>query len=387
MKNNKIYITGIGSISALGYENKEIWNNLIDNHKTIILKNDWQNKKIKPTFYGKTPEVNFIQEMNWVERLLPNKYSTLGILACKKAIEDANLQLEETDNEVGLIIETCLAATESVEDYLYDLYEKGITHVRPLKFTKTVANTVLGDVSRCFKLNGPSSLLYNENSINYGFDLIKKGVVDIVICGGVDHFTEFRVLSEQENHNLLEYNLQSNLRETINNTQETKRNLLGDGASFVVLESGKSVKNRNINTYAELVNYHSNFDFKNVDTTHKRQPYILQEAYDLFKNSLQKNKNIVFLSAYTTKAQTGENEQFVLNKLRENNKVHLINHKVYTGDMKAASNVMGVFLSSQILKNNIFSKKQNEKTDMDYAFVSNTHEGGSSSHFLLKQSN
>lgn len=386
MKNNKVYITGIGSISALGYDNTQVWENISNNDQTISVKTDWKDEKIKPTLYGKTPEIDFKEEVQWKERMVPNTYSTLGILACKKAIEDADLKLEDQDNEVGVIIESCLAATESVEDYLHDLFLKGVHRVRPLKFTKTVANTVLGDVSRFFRLNGPSSLLYNENSINYGYDLIQKGVADIVICGGVDHYTEFRVLCEQEQNNLIPGDQPSNLQDLIAKTKDTNQNILGDGAAFVVLESEKSVNNRKANTYAELVDYHSNFDYENVDTTSKRQEYILDDAYEHFKKDIKEDSNVAFLSAYTTPVQTQTNEKPVLDKLEENNALQVLNHKAHTGDMKSASTVMGVYISSQILKKNKFPKSE-DASGVDYAFVSTNHEGGTSSHFLLKQSN
>ncbi len=374
MRENKIFITGIGSISSLGYKNEEVYNNLINNQKNISVKSDWENDKIKPMLFGVAKDIAFENEIEWKERIIPNKYSQLGILACKNAIEDANLNLKDQDNEVGVIIETCLAATESVEDYLNDLYQKGVGRVRPLKFTKTVANTVLGDISRHFKLNGQSSLLYNENSISYGFDLIQKGLADIVICGGVDHFTEFRILSEQKN-NLLFDTAQF---QVLINTQHLEKNLLGEGAAFIVLESEESVRERQAKTYAEILDYHSNFDFENVDYSYKRQPNVLLKAYNRFKHLIVSDKHITFMSAYTTKIQTALSEATALKKLKKSNTVKVINHKAYTGDMKAASNIMGLCISCQLLNKDNLSPS-------NYAFISNSHEGGSSSHFLLKQ--
>ena len=387
MKNNKVYITGIGSISALGYDNNEIWNNLIGNKKTISVKSDWENEKIRPTLFGEAKKVEFLEEVNWKEQLIPNQYSKLALLACKNAIEDANLQLsEDSDNEVGLIIETCLGATEAAEDYSRDLYGKGVTGVRPIKFIKTVPNVVLGDVSRHFKLNGPSSLLYSENSINYGYDLIKKGIADVIICGAVDHFTEFRVLSEQENDLLVPSKNQNNLKEYLAKAKDIKKNIIGEGSAFIVLESEKSVNRRKAKTYAELVAYHSNFDHENVNSSYKRSPFILSEAYNLFKENIQEDKKIVFASAYISQSQIFKSEKTILDKLERKNSVYVMRHKVYTGDMRAASNVMGVCLSSQILKKNRFLKNRQSESEIEYAFVSNAHEGGASSHFLLKKS-
>lgn len=384
----KVYITGIGSISALGYGNEQIWDNLVNDTQTVQIKEDWANEKIQSQYFGNTPQVDTREALDWKERRLPNRYSSLGMLACKNAIEDAGLTLhKDQDNEIGLVIETCLAATESVEDYLYDLFQKGVTRVRPMKFTKTVANGVLGDISRFFKLNGPSSLLYNENSINYGYDLIQKGIADIVICGGVDHFTDFRVLCEQEKNYLVPIHKQDNISEAYQKVTDLNKNVIGDGSAFIVLESEKSAQKRKANTYAELVDYHSNFDYENVDTTTKRQAFILEDAYKKFKTTIAPNKKVAFMSAYTTNVQTIANENSVLQKVAEQNEVLLMHHKQKTGDMKSASNVMSMNISSQILKNNLFPQNGKAISEVDYAMISTTHEGGTSSHYLLKSSN
>ena len=45
------------------------------------------NVKIQPQYFGTTPAVDIRESLDWKERLLPNTYSSLGMLACKKAIE------------------------------------------------------------------------------------------------------------------------------------------------------------------------------------------------------------------------------------------------------------------------------------------------------------
>lgn len=387
--NTRIFITGLGSISALGYGADAAWESMLAGKGNIKIKDDWSSPRIKPQFYGEVPNVKFDDEVKWDERFLPQQYSKLGILACKKALDDAHIILKELDNEIGLIIETSLGATASVEDYLYDLYRHGLPKISPLKFTKTVANTVLGDISRTFKLNGPSSLIYNSNSITYGFDLIKKGVADIVICGGVDHYTEYRILSEQEKNNLVCVGDNENSYCAVADETDCKRNILGDGAAFIVLESETSKIKRNVKGYAELVEYHSNFDYNNVDDANQRSVNITDDAFAALKPIIQSGKKVAYLSAYTTNKQMEKSEGHVVEKLRLDNEAYSLCHKAYTGDMKSASCVMGASIASQILSNNLFPVRGalgKYPSGFEYAFVNTAHEGGGSSHLILKQS-
>ena len=388
-KQTKVFITGLGSITALGYGAQEAWENILQGRSCVRVKNDWLNPKIKPQYFGEAVPVAFEEEVKWNERFAPQLYSRLGILACKKALEDAGIELAPADNEIGLIIETSLGATAAVEDYLYDLYQHGLAKISPLKFTKTVANTVLGDISRTFRLNGPSSLIYNSNSISYGVDLIRKGVADIVICGGVDHYTEYRVLSEQENGRLIAVSDETDHRRAIANATENRRNVLGEGAAFIVLESEAAVLSRNARKYAEIVEYHSSFDYDNVEDTTRRSVNIAGDAYERFKPAMSPGKKVAYLSAYTTSGQLQESEQPMLEKLQRENDAYPLCHKAYTGDMKAASGVMGASIASQILYGDLFPAEAAPgayPTGFDYALVSTAHEGGGSSHLMLKQS-
>lgn len=374
MENTKVFITGLGSLSALGYGAEETWENL-KNQKEVSRKDNWDDDKIKPQYFGEAVDVDFEEEIDWMDRFSPKKYSKLGILACKKALEDAGIEAHPT-RDIGLIIETSLGATESVEDYLYDLFLKGVAKVSPIKFTKTVANTVLGDVSRTFGLKGPSSLIFNESSVSYGFDLIKKGVADVVICGGVDHYSSFRILSEQEEGNLFIENIDTH-------RSDSKRSVLGEGAAFIVLESERSVKERQKKPYAEILNENYVFDYNNVDVTTARSPFVIERASEILNSDYQ-DQTIAFLSGFSNDAQHINNEETFLKKVSANNDVHSFIHKKYTGDMKSASAVMGLSIASQILSNNYIPEKKVSKK-IDLAFVNAVHEGGGSSQFLLKQ--
>ena len=388
-KHKRVFITGLGSISALGYGAQEAWESMLQGSSRIRIKNNWLNPKIKPQYFGEAVDVAFEEEVKWNERFTPQLYSRLGILACKKALEDAGIVLEPSDNEIGLIIETSLGATAAVEDYLYDLYQHGLAKISPMKFTKTVANTVLGDISRTFRLNGPSSLIYNSNSISYGIDLIRKGVTDMVICGGVDHYTEYRVLSEQENDRLIAVSDETDHHRAIANATATRRNVLGEGAAFIVLESEAGVLKRNARKYAEIAEYHSNFDYHNVEDTTRRSVNIAGDAFEKFRSVISPGKKVAYLSAYTTTPQLQESERPMLEKLQQENEAYPLCHKAYTGDMKAASGVMGASIASQILYGNQFPVEEapgQYPAGFDYAFVSTAHEGGGSSHLILKQS-
>lgn len=384
MKKERIYITGLGSISAMGYGIDQTWSNLLKGKSGIKIRTDWKNNRIHPHLFGSIPYLSFKEEIEWKESFIPVIYSKLAIYACKKAIEDANLNLKDADNEIGMVITTSFGAAEAVEEYLFDLYQRGISKISPLKFTRTVSNSVLGDVSRYFKLNGPSSLLFNENSIGYGIDLIANGHCDIIICGAVDHFVDSYVLSEQETGELVDEN--KSLIQCLNESTNTTQKILGDGSCFIIIESENSLRKRNGRAYAEIISYNSSFDCSNVENTMNRSNDILINNIKLMNKNIHSNENMIYVSPYMTKVQIERNEpDKVKNTFHTKHCCH-ISHKEFTGDMRSASILFGALLACKSLKEQIITgiSMQSVPAKIDLAFVNSTHEGGANSYLLLR---
>lgn len=384
MKKEKIFITGLGCISAMGYGIDQTWSNLQQGVSGIKVKTDWRNDQIHPHLFGTVPDIIFKEEVNWRETLLPVTYSKLAIYACKKAIEDAGLKLQDSDNEIGMVISTSFGSTESVEDYLFDLYQRGISKLSPIKFTRTVANSVLGDVSRFFKLSGPSSLVFNENSIGYGIDLIENGYTNMVICGAVDHFTDSYVLSEQETGGLVDKG--KSQIQCIQEATDVRQKILGDGSCFIVIESESSLRKRRGTAYSEIKSYKSSFDGENVESTMERSSEILLKNIELASQDINTDFNLMIVSPYLTDIQIAKSEpEVVFSTLRAREYYHTL-HKNFTGDMRSASVLFGTLLASKCLREQklIHFLKQSEDAKLDYAFISSNHEGGSSSYILLK---
>lgn len=387
MSNKKIFISGLGVYSAAGYGIEQTWKNILNGQSGIKRKQNWNNPEIKDHYYGLPQPLSFKEEIKWQEMFLPTRYSLLGMYACKKAIEDAGINLKTEGNDIGMVIDTSMGSASSVEEYLLDLYQRGLSKISPMKFTKTVTNTAIGDISRLFKLNGPSSLLLNECSVCYGIDLIRKGIINLVICGAIDHYTDYYVLSEQETDCLVNRNL--SLENAILKTQSMEQRILGEGACFIVLETEESTKSRGVKPYAEIIDYNTSFDYENImSTTRRKKDNLLKNIKQICKY-ISDDLKLSWFSAYQTDIQKKINEPKELLGTLIKSDIHFSGHKVYTGDMRSASNLFGILLAAKSLKEqmNPIELEGCKKTDIDMSLVNTNQEGGSSSIFLLKNIN
>ena len=125
-----------------------------------------------------------------------------------------------------------------------------------------------------------------------------------------------------------------------------------------------------------------------MEDTTRRSKEVVKSAIDALKPIVTSHGKLVYLSAYTTAEQLENNERHLLEDLNKQHETYSLRHKAYTGDMKSASSIMGASIASQILYSDRFPEPDatgDYPSGFGYALVNTSHEGGGSSHLLLRK--
>lgn len=251
----RIVITGWGNVSPYGLSNEDFENSYCS-EIAYSLKNDWEHVEIESQYFGRIPDFDILKELPSLKPPFPNRYSSLGLLACLNALKDAGLvNRQDLLDNTGLILSTSLGASSAIQSFLSKLYTKGPDRLSPFVFSKATSNSILGDVSRILQIKGPGSLVYGEDSITYGIDLILNNHSDIILCGGVDEITEPSVLLAKKMNRLLKPNKNETIVENVKNDLSTDKFIFSETSSVIVIESIESALARNANIYAEIIDY------------------------------------------------------------------------------------------------------------------------------------
>lgn len=357
----KIVITGCGIVSGLGIGVESFWKNIKKGESSIQVKDEWNTPGLDcetPVFYSKCADFSISDYFSDLKPPFPLYYSQLAMLGCKLAIEDANLDLSSISPEqIGLILDTSCSSNGAAEAFLYKLFQDGPAKVSPFVFTKTTTNCALGDVARAFTLRGPSSILLGENSVCYGYDLIKAGKADIVICGGFDEIREIALLASQYRNYLPLVEKEGKRRSFSDSLKDEQgRIVYGEGSSFVVLESEAHAKKRNAKIYAQMLDYH-------ISGEEVHQDFI----YDLSSNSLNehlldfsKDRNINLQKVSLMVGASGmpwdicQYETPVINQLWENDaKPYYTNVKGLVGEGFSSSPITSLITGALCLQNDV----------------------------------
>lgn len=255
----KIVVTGIGIISAIGDNTEENYQRLKAEKSGI-----GDIEFLQTIHRGKIPvgEIKHsdeeLREMaEGPSDILFTRTELLGIIAAKEAIRDAGLDVEN-DERTGFISASSVGGMSSTElRYLKYLHETGPADYLPLinqhgcgECTDRIVD-IIG--IKGYHTTISTACSSSANSIMHGAELIKNGILDRVVVGGVDALTKFTVNG---------FNTLMILdKEPCRPFDAERRGLnLGEGAGYIVLESEGLARKSGKKIYCALSGYGNSND-------------------------------------------------------------------------------------------------------------------------------
>lgn len=237
-----VYITGSGIISSIGVGKQQTLESLLGGESGIATLRylDTIHKHL-PAGEVKLSDAEMRQMLKLDDAFQANRTSLMGSLALVETLQDAKLTPNEC-TDAWLISGTTVGGMDYTERYYLDMLQND-KFLNLLKThecgttTKAMAEAVgLGMLKMTTLSTACSSA---TNAIIFGCNLIKTGRADIVIAGGTEslskfHFNGFNTLLILDSKQCKPFDAS---RAGLN---------LGEGAAFVVLESERSVKMRDV---------------------------------------------------------------------------------------------------------------------------------------------
>jgi 3-oxoacyl-[acyl-carrier-protein] synthase II len=261
MANQRVVVTGMGVVSALGQDLDTFWGNLIEGNSGISMIENFDVSEY-PTKIA--AEVKNWDPEQYVERKDARKmdrFVQFAVAASLSALKDANLNVADTDaDRVGVIVGSGIGGLTTWEEQHRQLVEKGPKRVSPFFIPMMIANMASGQISILTGAKGPNSTAVTAcatgtNSIGDSFKMIQRGDADVMICGGAEAtispmgvagFCSMRAMS-------------------VRNDDPTKASrpfdvdrdgfVMGEGSGVLILESLEHAQKRGARIYGEVIGY------------------------------------------------------------------------------------------------------------------------------------
>ncbi|MBW2194951.1 MAG: beta-ketoacyl-[acyl-carrier-protein] synthase II, partial [Deltaproteobacteria bacterium] len=191
MERRRVVITGIGVVTPVGSGNGKFWNALMEGKGGVDLISRFDTSEFKtkigaeirdfdPKDFGIAPKSAKRMDL----------FTQYGVAAASLAIEDAQLQLGEYNDNVGTMIGTGIGGLMTLEKEKKKLVEsRNPSRVSPFLIPMMMPNAVNANVSIMHKLTGTSPCIANAcatglYALIYATKDIVLGDFDVVIAGG-----------------------------------------------------------------------------------------------------------------------------------------------------------------------------------------------------------
>jgi 3-oxoacyl-[acyl-carrier-protein] synthase II len=267
-------ITGIGMMTPLAVGRDKSWAELVRGKSGIRPFTLFEPSRLKTQFGGEVPEFDPTVWLDKPTVRRTDRYTQLAIAAADEAVADAGLKIEPAEApRVGVLVGVALGGLASLEHHHSLLLDKGPDRMNPFMVPMMLANTAPGMLAIRYGAQGPNFTLTSAcasgaHAIGESLELIRRGVSDVVVTGGVESvltelcvsgFCAMRALSTRNDDPAGASRPFALGRDGF---------VISEGAGIVVLEELEHARARGARIYAEVAGYGSSADAHHITAPH-----------------------------------------------------------------------------------------------------------------------
>src|SRR3990170_6606676 len=267
----KIVITGLGTVNALGNTVDETWEKLVNGVSGLgpltlfdtseyLVKVACETKGFDPTIYLDAREIR-----------RRDRYELFSAAAVSQALKDSGLEITDINAcRVGTVISAAIGGIGSLEEGIMDVSEGGPRRASPFLIPMLMPNGAAGLVGIDHGAKGPalsvaSACASGQDGIGTAWLMLKAGLIDAAIAGAAEAAITKTAVAAFDR-------MQAMSRRTEGTPSPFDKHrdglVIGEGSAVMILETESHAKARKANILAELAGYSSSADAYHITAPH-----------------------------------------------------------------------------------------------------------------------
>jgi 3-oxoacyl-[acyl-carrier-protein] synthase II len=310
----RVVITGIGVVSPFGNGVTALMKGLEEGRSAVRRMEGWEQYSGLHSLVGAPVDMRDEKLIPRQKRRSMGRMSIFAAQAADEALGDAGIVLANEDPwRAGCVIGSTMGSAKSINDaFEIMLPKKDLSQLNSTMFFQCMSHTAAVNVAQYLGLNGsimaPAAACASAlHAISIGYDLIRLGRQDLLLCGGAEelHPTvtgSFDILFATSTH----YN-DAPQRTPRPFDKERDGLVCGEGSGLVVLEDYERAVKREARIYAEIVGCSTTASGLHVSQSNKESMVVcMRQAL----NSANVNANeIDYINAHATATLQGDQEE------------------------------------------------------------------------------
>jgi 3-oxoacyl-[acyl-carrier-protein] synthase II len=376
----RVVITGMGTVNPLGLNVTESWKNAIEGVSGVgpITLFDTEDLQVHIACEVK----NFVPEdfMEAREVRRRDRFEQMATVAVQETLETSGLEITEANQgRVGIVISSAIGGLKSLQDAVITNRTEGPRRVSPFLIPMLMSNGASGLAAIDYGIKGPcfsvaSACASGADGIGMAWMMIRSGMLDACLAGaseavvtsvGVAAFDRVGAMSRRND----DYSM---------TPQPFDKNrdglVMGEGAAVLMLEGESYAKARGANILAELAGYGSTADAFHVTAPHETGAGGTAAIQQAIEAAGANPEDVGYISAHGTATE--------LNDLSETKavkgafgdlayKVPISSTKSMTGHMMGATGALEAIFCVQVVREGVLPPTIHYETpdpecDLDY---------------------
>ena len=306
MAKRKVVITGLGLVSPFGNDVPTFWQNVKANRSGVgpITLIDSSDLAVK--IAGEVKNFDPSKKMDPKDAKKMDRFAQFAVYAALEALESSNIPREYLDPiRTGVCLGTGQGGTNTIEESIMRLAEKGPNRVPPMTVAKGLANFGAAQIALSLGVHRPNMTVVTAcaaatDAIGQAMHLIRDGHADIMFTGGSEASIARMCMASFINIQAL--SVRNDEPEKASRPFDRDRDgfVMSEGAGILVLEEYEHAKARGAKIYAEIAGFGSTCDAHHL-TAPDPEGLWVSKAIEIALNDAQmKPEDIDYISAHGT---------------------------------------------------------------------------------------
>ncbi|MGR9116118.1 MAG: beta-ketoacyl-ACP synthase I [Gammaproteobacteria bacterium] len=261
----RVVVTGLGIVSSIGNNRKEVVDSLKEGRSGIAFAEDYKELGFRSHVRGPI-NIDLDEFIDRKIKRFMGDGAAFNYIAMQQAIADSGLEESDISNiRTGLVMGSGGPSTSNLIEAADTLRSKGVKKVGPYMVPRTMSSTNTACLATPFKIKGvnysiSSACATSAHCIGHAMELIQMGKQDIVFAGGGEevHWS-MSVLFDAMGALSSKYN---DAPATASRPYDVTRDgfVISGGGGVLVIEELEHAKARGAKIYAELTGYGATSD-------------------------------------------------------------------------------------------------------------------------------
>lgn len=363
----RVVITGVGLNSPLGNSYDELYESLKNEKCGIEYIPEWENvQSLGTKVAGLVKNIDLMAIPRKFRRSM-GRVAQLSAVSTGEAIADAGLSQEILSSKrCGLAFGSTMGGNETMFEYVPEVKENmSFRGQNSMAFLKMMSHTVAANLAQMFEIKGRnlptcSACTSSAQAIGAGYESIKYGMSDIMICGGSEEhhylsagvFDVMGAASTKHNHE----------PQVASRPFDESRDglVVSEGSGAVVLEELEHALARGAKIYGEVIGYATSCDGSHITTPSKEgMEQVMQTSLE--DANLQPS-DIEYINAHATATQRGDIAESQATYALFGSETPISSTKGHMGHLLGGCGVVESIICLLALNKSLLPKTMNFKT-------------------------